>query len=70
MPTARTGDSGTWVYLVQDALVRYGYFLTVDGSFGPQTETVVRSYQASQPNLVVDGIVGRATWQRLMGNIQ
>ena len=68
IPTKRRGDTGIWVYLVQDSLVYHGYQLTVDGIFGSQTETVVKQFQTAH-GLVADGIVGKATWRELMGNI-
>ncbi len=37
----------------------------VDGDFGPKTETAVKHFQANC-KLVPDGIVGVATWQRLL----
>ncbi|SFM85095.1 peptidoglycan-binding protein [Thermodesulforhabdus norvegica] len=45
---------------VQEALVRLGYSLSVDGVFGPETDRCVRDFQKSQ-GLVVDGIVGPVT---------
>lgn len=38
--------------------------LTVDGFFGPLTETAVKSFQSSQ-GIQIDGIVGPVTWSRL-----
>ncbi len=43
---------------------------SVDGIFGPNTETRVRAFQASHPPLVVDGIVGRNTWLKLIITIR
>jgi lysozyme len=39
----------------------------VDGRFGPNTEQAVKNYQG-QNGLVVDGIVGEATWSKLCGD--
>ena len=36
-----------------------------DGSFGPATDSAVRSFQ-SKKGLTVDGIVGKKTWTRLL----
>ncbi|MBE9200646.1 MULTISPECIES: N-acetylmuramoyl-L-alanine amidase [unclassified Nodularia (in: cyanobacteria)] len=38
----------------------------VDGIYGPQTGTAIRTYQR-QNGLLADGIVGGMTWQRLIG---
>jgi murein endopeptidase len=38
--------------------------ITVDGDFGPRTEAVVKAFQGGM-GLVVDGIVGPVTWERL-----
>jgi peptidoglycan hydrolase-like protein with peptidoglycan-binding domain len=39
--------------------------VTVDGSFGPQTESAVKAFQQSR-NLAADGICGPQTWPRLV----
>lgn len=56
----RLGDTGGAVTAAQASLASYGYTVTVDGQFGPQTERAVRSWQRAN-GLVVDGIVGPVT---------
>lgn len=69
LPTQQRGNTGEWVYLIQDSLAWwYGFSVTVDGSFGPQTETAVKQFQ-QQRGLTADGIVGPATWKELLGHI-
>jgi peptidoglycan hydrolase-like protein with peptidoglycan-binding domain len=41
--------------------------LAVDGIFGPLTDRRTRDFQASNPPLVVDGIIGPRTWAALLG---
>src|SRR5918999_1296623 len=53
------GSQGELVTHVQQALG-----ISADGIFGPQTDTAVRQYQARN-GLLVDGIVGPATWGSL-----
>ncbi|AYF98208.1 peptidoglycan-binding protein [Protaetiibacter intestinalis] len=64
--TVRQGDDGNDVKAVQTLLNKYGYGLTVDGSFGPLTASAVRGFQQSK-GITVDGIVGPQTWQYLAG---
>jgi hypothetical protein len=54
------GDKGQDVIEVQYQLRALGYSLSVDGTFGAQTDRAVRSWQRSN-GLIVDGIVGPAT---------
>lgn len=54
------GDGGSEVREVQSMLHDFGYTVAVDGTFGPQTDKAVRSWQRSN-GLEVDGIVGPAT---------
>ncbi|MBC7309886.1 MAG: peptidoglycan-binding protein, partial [Tetrasphaera sp.] len=56
----RTGSRGEEVEILQR-----GLGITVDGSFGSQTETAVRAFQ-TEHKLTVDGIVGPQSWARLI----
>lgn len=62
--TVQLGSRGNAVRAVQDELLARGYSITVDGDFGPQTQTAVRTYQ-QRVGLTVDGIVGVNTWNAL-----
>ncbi|MFD1657289.1 peptidoglycan-binding protein [Streptomyces caeni] len=63
--TVRQGDSGSAVTALQRQLNAHGASLTVDGSFGPATDSAVRSFQSAH-SLTVDGIAGPMTWQALV----
>nr|WP_285556323.1 peptidoglycan-binding protein [Streptomyces hygroscopicus] len=63
------GASGERVKTVQYLLDAHGFALTVDGSFGPATDSAVRSFQSAH-GLSVDGVVGPATWQALIVTVQ
>ncbi|WP_256069959.1 MULTISPECIES: peptidoglycan-binding domain-containing protein [unclassified Streptomyces] len=65
--TVQQGSSGSAVSAVQHELDAHGAALTVDGAFGPATDSAVRSYQSAH-GLTVDGIVGPATWEALVGS--
>lgn len=58
------GHSGDDVKWVQWYLVRDGYPVTIDGSFGSDTDTKVRQFQKDQ-GIKVDGWVGDDTKSRL-----
>ena len=63
------GSTGSKVKALQALLKGYGYNLGswgVDGDFGAATDTAVKQYQRDR-GLVVDGIVGKATWSKLLG---
>ena len=64
--TCRTGSTGEAVKGIQRSLsAKHDIATTVDGSFGPATDTSVRTFQGGQ-GLVVDGVVGPITWQALV----
>ncbi|MFD7902729.1 peptidoglycan-binding protein [Kitasatospora sp. NPDC059747] len=56
----RTGASGPCVSTLQTMLNALGARLTVDGQFGPATDTAVRDFQAFH-GLAIDGVVGQGT---------
>ena len=56
METLRKGSKGESVRTLQEFLK-----ITVDGDFGPKTESAVKSYQ-KKTGLTVDGVVGKNTW--------
>lgn len=60
---------GTNVRKVQLLLRHHGFGLVIDGDFGPQTDGVVRAFQASR-GLAVDGIVGDQTWSALIVTVR
>jgi peptidoglycan hydrolase-like protein with peptidoglycan-binding domain/GH25 family lysozyme M1 (1,4-beta-N-acetylmuramidase) len=60
----RNGSRGNNVQTLQQRLAERGWNIGVDGSFGPQTDTVVRNFQ-KEKGLTLDGIVGPATWDAL-----
>ena len=77
LPTLRKGSEGPTVMRLQQMLnpfVSGGEEggpvvppLEEDGVFGPKTEQAVKSFQGGDAGkLAVDGIVGRATWTKLL----
>ena len=64
-PLVRRGDQQHPVQTLQYLLRARGHTVTVDGIFGPNTESAVRAFQ-QEKNLSVDGIVGPNTWSALI----
>lgn len=65
-PTIRLGDEGAVVEEVQAMLSLLGYHShAVDGRFDVETEAAVQAFQGDV-GLTADGIVGPATWERLL----
>jgi hypothetical protein len=61
-PTLRIGSSSDDVRLLQAALK-----VTVDGKFGPKTQSALRAFQTAN-GLTPDGICGPATWRVVLDN--
>ncbi|MBD2077604.1 peptidoglycan-binding protein [Phormidium sp. FACHB-592] len=64
----RLGSRGSEVSALQQQLNNVGYYVSVDGVFGPDTDRAVRSFQASN-RLVTDGVVGPATRNALASGV-
>lgn len=65
MTTVQYGASGSAVLSLQSALKNLGYNVgSIDGKFGPQTQSAVKDFQ-SDHSLTVDGVVGSQTWTQL-----
>ena len=63
--TVASGASGARVRAVQGQLDGQGWRLPVDGTFGPVTTRSIRDFQTAH-GLVVDAVVGPATWNCLV----
>lgn len=62
-PVARLGSTGDHVKYLQGVLkAKAGQNVTIDGNFGPQTDTAVKNLQRFF-KLTVDGVVGPQTWK-------
>ena len=73
MPVLRKGGTGEAVKTLQRLLRQLEYvnldgktYITVDGSFGRNTEAAVRRYQKNCGAKNPDGIVGEWTWNKLL----
>lgn len=64
----RRNSKGDDVKTLQTLLNKFGYNLVVDGDFGSTTEGAVKKFQGLN-SLVMDGIVGKKTWDALSRNI-
>lgn len=68
-PLVRRGDKSHPVPSLQYLLRENGHTVTVDGDFGPATETAVRAFQQSR-GLAVDGIAGPQTFGALIVTVR
>ena len=66
MPVLRKGAAGDLVVWVQEHLRSAGEVVAVDGGFGPQTLSALKSFQLAH-GLTADGVIGDATWTALLG---
>jgi peptidoglycan hydrolase-like protein with peptidoglycan-binding domain len=64
-PVVRAGDTEHPVQTLQYLLRARAHPVTVDGVFGPATDTAVRAFQGGQ-HLTIDGVVGPRTWSALI----
>ncbi|MFN3881503.1 MAG: N-acetylmuramidase domain-containing protein [Nitrincola lacisaponensis] len=62
----KLGDQGPVIRIIQTHLRTHGYMITLDGDFGPETDSAVRAFQLKN-RLIVDGIVGAKTYEALLG---
>jgi peptidoglycan hydrolase-like protein with peptidoglycan-binding domain len=67
--TQSTGNRGADVLAIQYLLAHHGQSAPTDGVFGASTDTAVRSFQTAS-GLGADGIVGPATWGKLVPQIK
>ncbi|MFP5362636.1 MAG: peptidoglycan-binding domain-containing protein [Thermoleophilia bacterium] len=66
-PTLKRGSDGHDVTDLQETLIKLDFKPgAVDGVFGVYTESAVKSFQ-KWAQLMSDGIVGPATWEKLDG---
>ena len=68
-PLIRSGDQEHPVQTLQHLLRARNHPVTVDGDFGPKTDSAVRAFQMDA-HLAVDGIVGPATWSALVVTVR
>ena len=66
-PMLQVGSSGKITRILQQRLTNLGYSTNgIDGMFGQNTKKAVMQFQAKN-GLVVDGIVGKNTWSKVLG---
>ncbi len=68
-PLVNRGDRVFPVRPLQRLLCARNHPVSVDGIFGPNTEAAVKAFQSSK-GLAADGVVGPATWSKLILQVQ
>ncbi|PTA68560.1 peptidoglycan recognition protein family protein [Deinococcus arcticus] len=68
-PTTRAPMTGERVRSAQRLLLAAGQSLTADGTYGSGTASAVRAFQ-SGVGLTPDGVIGSATWERLIRTVR
>jgi Putative peptidoglycan binding domain len=66
LPVIGSGATGPAVCTVQGLCVARGFFVKVDGVFGPETDGAVKLVQG-RAGIHDDGVVGPQTWPALLG---
>lgn len=69
LPVVKSGSRGDAAKIVQGALIANGYSCGtsgIDGVFGTASLAALKSYQKAQ-GITADGIVGPATWGKILG---
>lgn len=69
LPTVKSGSRGDAAKIVQGALIANGFSCGssgIDGVFGSASVSALKNYQKAQ-GITADGIVGPATWGKLLG---
>lgn len=64
-PTMKDSGENTYVSWIQAVLYQLGYSINIDGSYGQQTENIVKQFQ-NDNGLEVDGAVGVGTKTKLL----
>ncbi|MDG4826014.1 N-acetylmuramoyl-L-alanine amidase [Asanoa sp. WMMD1127] len=65
LATLKRGSKGQLVRNAQALLNSHGYRITIDGDFGPATDTATKAFQRAR-KLSADGEIGRNTWTALI----
>ncbi len=68
-PVVKSGETSAEVRALQYLLRYRGYSVTADSVFGAGTLSAVKSFQSANA-LVADGIVGSATWTKLIVTVR
>lgn len=71
-PICKQGERGGITKVIQQMLINIGYPVGshgADGVFGDDTVTAIKAFQRDC-HLVVDGIVGKETWEALFRNLK
>ena len=68
-PLVKRGAKVFPVRSLQQLLCARNHDVAVDGNFGPLTESAVKAFQSSK-GLASDGIVGPATWSKLIVQVK
>ena len=67
MNTIKLGDNSDKVVSVQKFLKIRGYSISVDGDFGKQTQSAVKTYQKAN-KLKADGVIGKNTLDKMVSH--